>query len=199
MSFFSFSKFHLLFRVFLFAVSVIFFGWILNENVPIAGIKKIMYTFGTPNGIVTQLRPMARLGQNGIENGISYQKIIEDPVYFDVRTPITYDTMSVEVLYKKHTSRQFGLGIKQFPTQISFFTAPFVSVGTEGEWNMGRVEIPLQGIDRMPGKYSLSLSLQGLEYNPKSDEYILVSRAEITLKRKPLSIEDIKSTIGKLF
>ncbi len=186
-------------RGLLFLGVVTFFAWIFNENLPIAGIKKIQYTFGTPNGSITQLRPMARLGEHGNEDGISYQKIIEDPVYFDMRTPVTYDTMIGEIVYKKHTLKEFRIGIKQFPTQTNFFTVPFTSVSTQGGWIKGRAEISLKEIQRLPGKYSLSLSIPGLAYRPNSDEYVLVSNAQITLQRKPLTGEKIWQYVRESF
>jgi hypothetical protein len=163
-----------------------FFVWIFNENIPIAGVKKISYTFGIPSGAVTQLRPMARIEEGGKEHGILYQTIREDPVFFDVRTPVTYNTLVVEILYKNNTNRPFGLGIKEFPTQLNFFVTPFESVGAQEGWVVGRAEISLNGIRRMPGKYSLSLSVKGLEYHPERNEGVRVSKMNIILKRKPL-------------
>lgn len=194
----SLSSMRYVVRGLLFFASVAFFLWIVNENIPLAGIKKIAYTFGTPNGIITQLRPMARLGQSGVENGTSFQKIIENPVYFDVRTPVTYDTMVVEVLYKNHTSHELGVGIKQFWTQTDFFVTPFKEIGTQGEWKMGRAEISLKGIRRLPGRYSLSLSLPGLVYRPDNDEYVLVSRAQIVLKKEPLTLKGMARSISEI-
>ena len=186
-------------RIILFLISAVFFLWIFNENVPIAGIKNILYTFGTPSGSVTQLRPMARLAESGKEGAISYQKIIEDPVYFDLRTPIAYDTIVVEMLYKNLSSRTVGLGIKQYPTQTEFFITPFVPLSEQGGWTVARAEISLKNIQRMPGKYSLSLSFPGLAYHPNINEYVLVSRAQIVLQRKPLTLEDIRRYMYTFF
>jgi len=182
----SLLKAHQWIRGCLFLAVFVFFVWILNENIPIAGVKKITYTFGKPSGIVTQLRPMARIEENGEEGSVTYQTIREDPVFFDVRTPITYDMFAVEILYKNNTNRQFGFGIKQFPTQVNFFVTPFESVSMQDEWILGKAEISLKDIQRMPGKYSLSLSVKGLEYHPERNEGVRVSRIQITLKRKSL-------------
>lgn len=198
MPFFSFSHTRLFFRIILCIVSIGFFGWILNENIPIAGIKKITYILGTPQGIITQVRPMARVGESGNDGNIHYQKIIESPVFFDIHTPIIYDTMVITMVYKHKPSRQFGIGIKQFPPQTDFFITPFTQVETRGEWIVGRAEISLKEIQRLPGRYSLSLSLPGLAYHPTSDEYLLVSRAEIVLKRKPLTIESFLQSVNEI-
>ncbi|MBI2644970.1 hypothetical protein HYW94_02220 [Candidatus Uhrbacteria bacterium] len=185
MSYF-FFRVRLFVRICLFFGILIFFVWIFNENIPIAGIKKITYTFGTPHGMVSQLRPMARLGEQGRENGISYQSIKEDPVFFDIRTPISYDMLSVEIAYKNTTNKQFGLGIRQFLVQTDFFITPFEPAGMRDGWSIGKAEISLKDIRRMPGKYSLSLSVKGLKYYPDRIESVRVSHMQITLTRKPL-------------
>lgn len=59
-----------------------------------------MYAPGHHNGIISDLYPGNRLGNVGSEDGISYQEIEDDIVYFDVMLPRLYKTIDVEIIYR---------------------------------------------------------------------------------------------------
>lgn len=160
-----------------------FAGYIANQHIPFTGVKTIFYTFDRPHGAVGVFRPPVRyeLIPNGKRR---IAKIIEDPVYFDVKTAVAYRSARIAFRYQKHTSRTVQLAMRGWQDGVKFSTTPFTET-VVGDWVQAHATIDLVRALREHGKYTFAVSIPGLVANA-SDEYLLVSDMTIELIRKPL-------------
>ncbi len=171
-------------RICIALVIVCYFGYILNQHIPFTGIHTISYTFDRPDGAIGVPRPPARFELIRDDSGKQIAKVIEDPLYFDIKTLVSYQLAKISFSYQKHTNRTVQLALKSSETGQQFTTMRF-SEKRDGEWTIGTADVDMNHMVRQNGKYTLAFSVPGLIANT-SDDYILVSRMDITLVRKSL-------------
>ncbi len=158
-------------------------GYSINQHVPFTGVKTIKYTFDRPHGAVGIFRPPVRYEL--VENGPNrIAKIIEDPVYFDVKTSVLYKNATIRFNYQKHTQKKTQLAVRVWQDGVKFSTIPFEET-VVGDWVQARATVDLGMAMRENGKYTFALSIPGLIAHI-SDEYILVSDMTIQMVRQPL-------------
>lgn len=63
------------------------FLWLASQNFSLSGKFETEYDFSKPSAFVSHLMPPIRTGQIQEYNGIYFQEILYDPVYFDVKVP----------------------------------------------------------------------------------------------------------------
>lgn len=166
------------------ALVVVFFGYVFNQHIPFTGVRIISYTFDRPHGAIGIFRPPARYELVEGEKGRSIAKIIEDPVYFDIKNIAPYRSAEISFTYQKHTSRSVQLAAKPVSGGEQFTIIPFRE-DKMGDWMIGTADVDLSAVSRQNSKYTFALSIPGLVANA-SDEYVLVSRMNIRLERSPL-------------
>ncbi len=158
-------------------------GYIANQHIPFTGIKTIQYTFDRPHGAVGIFRPPVRYEL--IESGSKrIAKVIEDPVYFDVKTSVPYASATILFNYQKHTQKKTQLAVRGWQDGVKFSTVPFEET-IVGDWVQARAVVDLTKAMRENDKYTFAVSIPGLIAHI-SDEYILVSDMTIQLVRQPL-------------
>lgn len=166
------------------ALVVVFFGYIFNQHIPFTGVRMISYTFDRPHGAIGIFRPPVRYELIDSEKTGKIAKIIEDPVYFDVKSSVPYRTASFSFAYQKHTSRTVQLAMKPASSGGRFILIPFREE-KKGDWTIATAHVDLATASRQNSKYTFALSIPGLVAND-SNEYVLVSHMNIRLERQPL-------------
>ncbi|MEK7648530.1 MAG: hypothetical protein AAB400_01295 [Patescibacteria group bacterium] len=159
---------------------VLFVGYIVHQHIPFTGVRVISYTFDRPHGAVGVFRPPVRYEL--VEHGKRrIAKIIEDPVYFDVKTSVVYASADIMFTYQKHTMRTTQLAVREWQDGWKFSTQPFTEK-LVGDWVEARAHVDLSSAVRENGKYTFAFSIPGLVAGA-SDDSILISDMTITLIR----------------
>ncbi len=172
-------------RFVLFVVITLFVLWICDQNVPFAGHKRIEYTFGELNGVISQLRPLSRastIGEANAPKGV--QIVFEDPVYFDIKTPVSYENVVFTVAYQNHSNRKLGIGMKM-GEGWNFLVKPFNETRTE-DFQESRIAFDLRNVPRVNGKYTFLFSIPGLTLQGREKEFVTFSHMSVELERPPL-------------
>ncbi|MBI4240038.1 hypothetical protein HY620_03550 [Candidatus Uhrbacteria bacterium] len=176
--------------------------WIIDQNIPFAGAKRIAYTFGSLHGQVSQLRPLSRATSLDLSKNPQTQTVFEDPVYFDIKTLVPYQRIIFTVLYQNHSGRQIGMGVKDGegwkfalkPFKEGIQSVSAKATADKGEWTVGEVEFDLTKSSYANGRYTFLFSIPGLTIDKRAYEYIIFSQMNITLTR-----DDIITSVKNFF
>lgn len=92
---------------------IIIFAYLVNKNVVFDGYLNIEYDFKTESPFISLLKPRGRIDQKIYTNDNSdyYQKLLVDPVYFDVKLPRSFKKALVEITYKNLHEPLLELGL----------------------------------------------------------------------------------------
>jgi len=82
--------------IFLILASVGLFLWLFNKNFPVGGQLEVKAVLGFDRPMISRLGPDPRLK---VEDG--YQVVLDNPVYFDLRSPRWFNQARVELVYKE--------------------------------------------------------------------------------------------------
>ncbi len=176
-----------IFHIVLILCVVGFFVWIFDQNVPVAGTKLLIYNFKDLSGVFSELYPRDRVAPDDEQTkNLRVKRIIEDPVYFDVRTRVPYEQATLRVEYQNTTTKQVSLGIRILGQEWKTSLDQNGKRSKQGEWEILESSFDLSTVPLYQNKYTFVISIPGMEYDKPEVGSILVSRATITLQRKSL-------------
>lgn len=164
---------------------VVLFLYILNSNIPFAGKKILTYTFEKPHNVISHFRPWVRYQE--VEEKSEEKKvikIIEDPVYFDIWTPVPYRKVRIELMFKNVSKAPLSIGLRRSPSQWDILLQPIIVVRKEGEWTIGYGEFDLSDIPLQYQKYTFLISAPGLIVEKPEYGYVFLARERIILERE---------------
>lgn len=157
-------------------------GWLLWKNFVPLGEMSVVYRFErTP--WISALRPGHRVSEIREENGVKIQSLTDDPVYFDISFPITFEKVIIEVDYKNPLSQPFKIGaftskkdwkfaLKDFQvSQRAPLTGLSRGILDDGGWQTGIAEFDLSGLDKGGRRITMILSLP--EIRKKGGEIVI--------------------------
>ncbi|MBI4250458.1 hypothetical protein HY622_02615 [Candidatus Uhrbacteria bacterium] len=174
-------------RAVLILIAATFFAWLFDQNIPVAGVKNITYTFSEVGGPVSEPYPRDRIARESA--GLQKDRpisMVEDPLYFDVHSRIDYETADIVLYFHNESVRSVQLGMRVFGDTWKTVIPSDQSRGTSGEWDTISAQFDLRDVARFQNKYTFLLSAPGLRYDPNGNESLTISRADIHLTRKPL-------------
>ncbi|MEK7618756.1 MAG: hypothetical protein AAB416_00770, partial [Patescibacteria group bacterium] len=141
-------------RLALTCVSIFFFLWVFNAHVPFTGVTELEYTAGNLSGRITRLHPLDRVRLALNQDGRTIaENLIEDPVYFEVKTAVDFRRAQVTFFYQNRSGSQIGIGIRRGSDYKSFDITPLKSVGSQGAWTIGEATLDLTGARRERNRY----------------------------------------------
>ena len=162
---------------------ILFFGYIFNQHIPFTGERIVSYRFDRPDGAIGVFRPSVRYELVDGEGGRKNAKVIEDPVYFDIKSIVGYTSARFEFLYQKHTAFPVQMAYKNNQSGNPFTIIPF-SEEKRGDWTLAIADIDLTSAVRQNTKYTFAFSVPGLIANTTGDS-VLISKLTVTLLREP--------------
>lgn len=184
-------------RILLFAGIVGFFAYVLNATIPFAGKIVLEYTAGTPNGRITRLHPQDRVLLVPILDDTSIaESLIEDPVYFEIKTAVPYREAEVEFAYRNRAGIQVSVGVRRGTAFESFDLARLHELPARGLWQRGVARIHLAGVPREKNRYRMVIALPGIAYDHPGSGDVLLSKMRITLERDRITPSDIKMLLA---
>lgn len=156
---------------------------VLNHAVPFAGRKTLSYTFGKPHSDIGAFRPWIRYETIKGKDGATIINMLEDPLYFDVKTPVQYKTARVEIVFQNNSKTPLHLGVRRSSEQFNIDTQPVTIFSKRDGWKMARAEFNLRGIPLYYQKYTFLVSVGGKVLENKNDDSVLLAKLGITLER----------------
>jgi hypothetical protein len=174
----------------------ILIGWLLWKNFVPSGEFSAVYAFErTP--WISALRPGHRISEIREENGVKVQSLTDDPVYFDITFPITFERVIVEVDYKNPLNQPFKIGAftskkdwkfalkdlqsRQGEALTGLSKVPLVN----GDWQTGIAEFDISGLDKSGRKITMILSLP--EIRSRGGE-VIIKEIRIKMIKQPVNI-----------
>jgi hypothetical protein len=105
---------------------IILFISLIYRNFVFEGHLVVEYDFENESPFISLLKPRGRVDQTIYtdENNDYYQKILIDPVYFDVKLPRQFDTAKVSIQYKNPYEPILELGIAPGEDSPYFYLQP---------------------------------------------------------------------------
>jgi len=98
-----------IYRVILIVLALVFLVWLLNKNIVSEGKLYISKDFCEKSNFISELYPEERVGLIEKQDGICWQKIFVEPVYFKVKVPRTFDTAKATIHYNEKKIISFRL------------------------------------------------------------------------------------------
>lgn len=157
---------------------------IFTYHLPLSGVKRVYYDFRAPDGTVSHLYPVARVRDLVSQGGKTYRPMIEDPVYFDVKTAVPYKTARIDLVYENRTSIPLRIGMK-LPEGGPAFELKALERGS--------VAFDLSRASYYNSKYTFVFSVPGLRTENTAAGEVRLAEMTLTLERKPFQWEDIQS------
>lgn len=99
------------FRIAILVVPFVLLFWLLYKDFIVSGSLFAVYDFKTQSPFISVLRPQSRVSD--IQNDMAgryFQKILGQPIYFDIRIPRRLDTADITLVYKNIDQPVFELG-----------------------------------------------------------------------------------------
>lgn len=165
--------------------------FIVNYHLPFSGAKKITYDFRGPDGTVSHVYPVARVRDIARADGRTYRPMIEDPVYFDVKTLVPYKAARIELVYENTTSIPLAVGVKLPDAGPPFDLKSLENRTQEGRWSRGSALFDLSRASYYNGKYTFAFSVPGLRTEDTGQGEVRLSQMRLLLERPSLSWNDI--------
>ena len=101
------------------------FLWLLYKDFIVPGVLFAEYDFVNKSPFITALRPQSRIGEVEQDpQGVHYQRVFDEPIYFDVRMPRLLDTAEVTLTYKNIDQPVIEMGAMADPDLWSFDLKP---------------------------------------------------------------------------
>lgn len=173
----------LLHRAIIIAAVLFFIAWIVDQHVPIAGIRTIHYTSGVPNGSVTRPHPLDRVVTDDLAK---VETFIEDPVYFEVKTSVPYDHVELSFRYKNKLAVPLRVGVKRSDRENDILFSEVEEEKKDGDWTIATTAFDLSSVRRMNHRYHFLFSMPGLQYEYPEKGSLTLSRMTVRLVRLPL-------------
>lgn len=126
-------------RIFLFAVCLCFFLWLIWQNLIPSGYLKVVKNFcrdyypqyfleSKHAENISGLYPEGRVGKIEIdEKGRCFQQFFDEPVYFKIKLPRSFERVKLKIFYQNENQRLLQLGLmrkKEEPLNWQFQLQP---------------------------------------------------------------------------
>ena len=185
-----------------------------------SGLLKIEKKINKPSPYFSDFYPSVRMKKiEQDENGIFFQRMVIDPVYFDLLMPRQFEKAKVKIKYQNPNQPLFQIGLKRIDQPWTFDFRKLLSPLTntplppleggigikglsskEGDWTISENEFTLYPFLIDNRTLHFVLSSPDLDINLNE---IKISDIEVTLEREPWTLENFwgrfRSYLGKLF
>lgn len=169
--------------------------FILNANIPFAGTITFEYNGGELHGNIGRLRPLDRIEYEESRKKEKPLRIVENPVYFDVRVPIAYDRAHIQVVYRNHSPYRMAAGQRLSDRDARVILRELHTIKEDGGWTRGIVSFDLLE-QKVSGKpYTFLLSIPGMRIQRREQEFIEIRTIRVELERPSFQFTDIRKLL----
>lgn len=158
------SKLHKIIRIFIIAIPVVVLAWIINKNFVFSGRMKAEYNFDKTSPFISVLKPAGRALEIERDNsGDYFQKIVIDPVYFDLYTPAKFSSVKLVFFYEAPEGRVVKIGPQVFGSGWNYYLQDLACEKKFNNWCVAELDFDLAGVFRDKKKINFIISSPGLD------------------------------------
>jgi|GEM_PF-1164804 len=169
------------------------------QDIAPTGIFETTYNLNGYHPFVSKLYPKGRLSftEKSLNTGYE-QKILAEPVYFDVRIPRALDVVTLKIWYKGDSDNlNIGLRLPPAPDQQNwrYELKKFSSVIVVADgWQVGEVQFDFKKADIQKNKIRFMLSLPSVQ---NLSTPFIFHKVSVRAIGQPLSIKNVWSLLVK--
>ncbi|MBI5621752.1 hypothetical protein HY933_02730 [Candidatus Falkowbacteria bacterium] len=191
------NQWHKIIRTVLVIIPVVFLMWLITQDLVVSGRLTAEYNFHDASPFVLTLAPKSRISAITQEGAVYYQSLYDDPVYFDVRLPRPFRTITFWVTYRADDGEIVRLAAFANKDQWSFEVKDFEAVVDLGNgWYEGRVSFNLDGKRFAFQKYQFMFSLPAIR---DSGRQVDVADIRMTAEREQLTADKVLRKVKSLW
>ncbi len=174
-------------RLILIAIPAIFLGHLLYQDFSPSGRLVVDYDFCSLNPFVSVWSPHGRVLDieeiKTADEKFCQQKMVIDPVYFDVRLPQNFATARLTVWYQKSSQTKLQIGPAVDLSAWQWRLKDINYARAEGSWQVGIAEYDLVGSKLENNRLRFLVSSPGLD---TSGQEIIFRKIEIEFIKEPI-------------
>ena len=156
------------------------------------GYLKVDYDFCHPTPFISEFSPHGRVLDIQKNRGECTQKMVIDPVYFDVRLPQKFNSARLKLWYKKNSQTPLKIGPAQNLNAWQWQLKDIHYYTTRDNWQLGIADYNLKKIKMDSNVLRFLISSPGLDSNGKE---IIFNKIQIEFLKEPLSAANWKQRI----
>lgn len=174
------------------------FGWTAWQNLVPSGVFEATYAFSKPNPFVTPLSPGDRVGPiERDQSGTTLQALIDDPVYFRIRAPRSFEHARISVEFRNQSEQPFALGGLMSWEAFQFDLEPLEPSYAYGDWRIAHAEFDLTQLLAPDGRtYTFAFSLPSIH---ELGGQVEVRSIHATLERPPETFRSLLISLRQKF
>lgn len=183
-------------RLLIWLIPVVLLGWLGYQDAMVSGRLSGEYNFDQPSPYVLSLAPRSRITEVKREGGDSYQAMIDDPIYFDVRLPRPVDNITLTLRYRAPAEQAINLAAFYNKDEWRYETLTWsaVSAPDAAGWRTATATVAMNDKRFAWQKYQFMISLPGVRTGgPPVD----ITQIQMTATRAPLTIDRVWSKIKR--
>lgn len=111
-----------LIKMIIFIIPVFLFVWLAEKQLVLSGNLSSEYGFGQKPSIIDELSPTSRTEnpEKNLKTDYTYQRINDEPVYFDVNVPKIFRTAKISLIYSNTSRSIVEMGIKRSDLEFDY-------------------------------------------------------------------------------
>jgi hypothetical protein len=177
----SFEKKLKIIRIVLLLIPFFVLGWLIQKNFVFSGQMEAAYNFDKNNPFISILTPAGRtLGVEKYVNSDYTQKIIVEPVYFDLYMPTKFNKANFTFIYKAPSGRSVRVGQQIFDSGWNYHFEDLNCEKIINSWCVGNINFDLSKAYIEDKKINFIISSPGLDV---SGEDIELTQIKVVLSK----------------
>jgi len=171
-------------KIILILIPIIILAVLVYKDFNPSGYLKVGYDFCREEPFISKFSPLGRVLAVERINGACSQKMVIDPVYFDVRLPQKFNTARVKLWYQKNSQTPLKIGPAVDLSAWQWQLKDINYIRDDGDWQVGVASYDLF-LSSMDGN-----RLRFLVSSPKltdSGQEVIFKKIAIEFMRPPLS------------
>lgn len=183
-----------LIRILLTIGLVALFGWTAWQNIVLPGVFEAHYDFDQTTPFITSLTPGDRvepITRNA--RGVAYQTVIDDPTYFRIRAPRSFEQAKITMRFKNESDHPFSIGGLVSWEEYQFDFKSLEETYQDKDWQVATVEFDLTRLLTTDGRtYTFALSLPGIT---ETGNKVQIESIWVRLEREPQTIKELVTSL----
>ncbi|HOZ36950.1 MAG TPA: hypothetical protein PLR18_03945 [bacterium] len=181
-------KFYKYIRLVLILAPIIFLGILLYKDLILSGRLFVAYDFCHSSPFISEFSPHGRvLDIEWVKNNnekYCQQKMVIDPVYFDVRLPQRFNEARLTVWYQKNPETKLKIGPAVNLSAWQWQLKDINYIRTENNWQVGVVDYNIQSSKLDNNRLRFLVSSPGLDTSGQS---IIFKKITIEFIKTPIA------------
>jgi len=168
-------------RVVFILIPFLALGWLIQKNFVFSGVMEATYNFDKNNALISILKPAGRaLGVEKNNNGDYTQRVIIDPVYFDLYMPTKFKKAYFTFVFMAPEGRSIKVGPQVFGSGWNYHLEDLNCDKKIGDWCVGEISFDLEKTYKKDKKVNFIISSPGLDV---SGEEIELTQIKVILSK----------------